>query len=149
MRIATLAAAVGLVLSAPATAATLEDTARSALAACATQSGNEAAGVIIATADGEYRFTVPAAGNRDSFRLSFTLKHGEHLAALFHTHPGRDSGAEYFSDNDIQVARQLGVPSFILVTDSGTVREFIPGVTSVTHGARMRDGQISAGLVLR
>lgn len=144
MNIAAIAAAVGLVLSASSHAGDLSATARSALATCA-HDGNEYAGAIIVNADGEYRSTVPAAGTRDSFRLAFTLKHGEHIAALFHTHPGHDSAAEYFSDNDIDVARRLGVPSFILVIDSGNVREFIPGVTPVTHGARLRDGQISAG----
>jgi len=115
----------------------------------------EYAAVVIQTAEG-YRLTDLVRGEGDSFRLSLRLAAGEHLAALFHTHPGAPSFSDMFSENDTKVSDQLNVPSYIYVTESQHVRKYIPKVspkyslgagpfrnTSISKGALVNLEQIT------
>lgn len=63
---------------------------------------------------GKYRFTEPTGG-KDSKKVkgTFAVPKGS-LRAIVHNHPGaaKDANAR-FSEDDVRMAKQLGVPSFI------------------------------------
>jgi proteasome lid subunit RPN8/RPN11 len=86
---------------------------------------HEYAGAVIER-DGSYFFTQPAASHSDTFELHIRLAQGEHLAAIYHTHPRCrvDEESTYFSPDDVATAKALRVPSYIGVLFDHSVRRF-------------------------
>jgi hypothetical protein len=100
----------------------------SALQAIAAQhSCHEVAGAVIESA-GLYRASELAYGNDDRVKLVVRLAGGEHIVAVFHTHPSceRRGSPSLFSAADVAMARSLGVPSFLGVLGKAQVRLFMP-----------------------
>lgn len=90
---------------------------------------HEWAGVIVEQ-DGKYGYTIPQRGEEDQFSITVRLLPSQKLAAIYHTHPDDTSdpdATDMFSPQDIAIARQLNLPSFIWVQAAQHVREFIPG----------------------
>lgn len=88
----------------------------------------EEAGVLYADADGKYHYSIPTAQKDDGFKLRAAGK----MAGIFHTHPGNDQDAGYFSPGDVDTANQLKVPSYIYFEGAKDMRKFVPGTTK-TH----------------
>ena len=57
---------------------------------------------------------------------------GAKLVGIFHTHPGMSDIAEQFSQSDLDVARTLKVPSYIIATKSGHIHCFTAGIDHPT-----------------
>lgn len=60
--------------------------------------------------------------------MKIWLRPGQHLVAIFHTHPRCNARKtdQYFSVPDVQAADRLNVPSFIWVGYDDTIRMYIP-----------------------
>src|SRR6185437_1870011 len=88
----------------------------------------EIAGLIIQTSNGNYRFTIPVRGEKDHFSLIVKVYPGERLAALYHTHPMCDDHKTdvMFSPDDVAVARQFNIPSYIWVGFDSSMRVYLP-----------------------
>lgn len=95
------------------------------------KSALEQAGIIYRNQAGKFQYSIPTSqGQRDGFALSAPTSKDAQIAAIFHTHPGDDSLAGVFSPNDVQVAKQLKVPSYIQFLKDSSVRSFTPGSTA-------------------
>jgi hypothetical protein len=95
-----------------------------------TSDSAEQSGVIYKNADGNFAPSIPLQSARhDSFALRAQVSKGQSIAAIWHSHPGNDEFAGYFSPNDLKVADQLRVPSFIRFNSNGAIRRYTPGET--------------------
>lgn len=105
---------------------------------------NEQSGIIVRGPDG-YAYSIPLTSARhDDFALRAQLAKGQSLAALWHSHPGNDNLAGYFSPHDLAMADQLKVPSYIRFNSDGSIRSYTPGKTklqSVNTGTGRFDTQ--------
>lgn len=110
---------------------------------------HEYAGVIIEHA-GVFTATAPVRGDEAHFSLSVKLHAGDHLAALYHTHPSCTEPQEslLFSPNDIEQATALNVPSYIGVQLDKSIRKFIPKVTPTEHLSRIGGAKVSRGVLV-
>lgn len=89
----------------------------------------ENAGGIVRRDDGQHSYTTTAGQSQhDHFAVRLQFAKGEHVAGLYHNHPGADEHAGYFSPEDIELSERLKVPSYIRF-DDGTIRKYTPGVT--------------------
>ena len=90
----------------------------------------EQAGVILRSPEGKYFYTSPTTSpHHDSFEIRVMLQKGWQIAGIYHSHPGKDDDGQVFSPQDLQVAQQLNVPSYIKFMKDGAVRKYIPGET--------------------
>lgn len=86
-------------------------------------------------ADGSYGYSTAVPGERERFTARARFHPDEYeLAGLYHTHPGED--AAFFSPHDVDIAKQMRLPSFIKILEMGDVRRFTPGKTK-TKSKRM------------
>jgi proteasome lid subunit RPN8/RPN11 len=88
----------------------------------------ETVGLLFRTAEGKYTYSVPdneQKGKRGS-RAKATIKipEGAVPVALYHNHP-KGKRSELFSHEDVKMATQLGIPSYIIGHD-GVTRVFDP-----------------------
>jgi len=71
------------------------------------------------------------------------------LSAIYHTHPGSDVNGQYFSPNDIAIAKQLAVPSYVQFLKDGSVRSYTAGKTQTqslsTDGSRFAMTRVAHG----
>jgi len=84
--------------------------------------------------DGRYAFLPPIGGDSDrKVKGKIRYPKGAALMALVHNHPEvraakeRDRNAHEFSLDDIDQARQLGIPSFITFGPDMRILQFEPG----------------------
>lgn len=110
----------------------------------------EQSGVIYKNTDGHYAFSIPLTSARhDDFALRAQVGKGQELAAIWHSHPGKDTIAGYFSPNDISMADQLKIPSYIRFNSDGTVRSYTPGKTKLqtinTGGGKLSTMRVARG----
>lgn len=97
----------------------------------------EQAGVVFKKPDGTYSYsTVAPSQQADTFALRARMPQGYSLAAIVHSHPGNDADGQVFSGNDLDVADQLKVPSFVRFNKDNSIRKYTPGVTK-TQRQRM------------
>jgi proteasome lid subunit RPN8/RPN11 len=90
----------------------------------------ESAGLLLQHPNGQYFHTTPITSlEHDHFALRAALQKGWKIAGIYHTHPGDDADGQVFSPNDLQVAAQLKVPSYIRFLKDGAVRKYVPGQT--------------------
>lgn len=91
---------------------------------------NEQSGVVIKNADGHFAYSIPLTSVRqDDFALRARLAQGQSLAAIWHSHPGNDELAGYFSPHDLEMADKLNVPSYVRFNSDGSIRSYTPGKT--------------------
>lgn len=91
---------------------------------------NEQSGVVIKNADGHFAYSIPLTSVRqDDFALRARLGDGQSLAAIWHSHPGNDELASYFSPHDLEMVDKLNVPSYIRFNSDGSIRSYTPGKT--------------------
>jgi len=99
----------------------------------------EQAGVLFVDSQGKFCYSTLAPGDADSFDLKAEIPEGSKFAGIYHNHPeGRlkDGDSRLFSANDISIANNLKVPSFVRSEKDGNVRSFTPGQTKVNTGRR-------------
>jgi proteasome lid subunit RPN8/RPN11 len=106
----------------------------------------EYATVIISTPDG---FTIApiVKGENDNFALTVSLHKGERIVAILHTHPGTNQSTRLFSSQDVAMAKQLGVPSYIYLVKEGVAKVYMPGkdVTAFQRNGKFDATEISEG----
>jgi len=84
--------------------------------------------------DGKYSYSSAVTNaDHDNFGMRVQLPKGTTLAGILHGHPGNDDLGQYFSSNDINVANQLKVPSYIRFLRDDSIRRYTPGKTSTTY----------------
>lgn len=86
----------------------------------------EYATAIIQSPEG-FMFAPIVCGDGDSFSLKVALHKSQRIVALLHTHPGTGGANHYFSPQDVAMAQQLSVPSFIYIVETEQAKEFVPG----------------------
>lgn len=92
--------------------------------------------VIVKRPDGMYSpSTVTEPQGGDSSALAIGLPQGYALAGIVHSHPGRDATSREFSQDDIDTANALKVPSFIRFARDGSIAKFVPGQSKVFNVA--------------
>lgn len=105
------------------------DEASRALAATFPDREHETAGMVYKSADGKYRFSTTISGSGDHFALQAAVPAGASLAAIVHSHPGNDALGQRFSQDDIETANKLKLPSYVRFLDRNSVRAYRPGIT--------------------
>jgi len=110
----------------------------------------EQAGVIYQMSDGKYAYSIPTTQNQhDHFALRAATGNRQKLSAIYHTHPGTDVNGQYFSPNDIEIAKQLAVPSYVQFLKDGSIRSFTTGKTKTqslsTDGNRFAMTRVAHG----
>jgi hypothetical protein len=118
------------------------------------ETSNEFAGVIVQM-NGKYFYTCPvSSGETSSFSVRAAIPHNGKIVAIFHNHPGHEySQLEYFSPNDVQVAKEMNLTSYIGVNASHNIHKFVPGKSVVSAfynggASAIPDGFISSGSVI-
>jgi hypothetical protein len=91
--------------------------------------GLETAGVIYQCPDGKFRYSTSIGGRDDSFELAAQIPKGYTLAAIVHTHPGKDAQGQVFSPNDLKVAQSLKLPSYVRFLNDNSLRRYVAGQT--------------------
>lgn len=104
------------------------DEVANALAATFPNKGSETAGMIYKDADGKYRYSTTVPGG-ENFNLQAAVPKGSSLAAIVHSHPGKDALGQVFSPSDLDTANQLKLPSYVRFMDANDTRVYRPGVT--------------------
>lgn len=94
----------------------------------------EQSAALFKRADGRYQYS-PAVTNsdHDNFGMRVQMPQGTSLAGIVHSHPGSDALGQYFSPNDLSVANQLKVPSYIRFLKDDSIRKYTPGQTSTAY----------------
>ena len=88
-------------------------------------------GVLYNPATGMYAYTQPTSqGDGYHFSARIQMPRGWQLSAIFHTHPSGDNSL-MFSGDDVNMAQQLKVPSYILPADDNKIRLFDPTASKV------------------
>lgn len=107
-------------------------------------SDDEHAGVVLKGPDGKYYHTGMMPAQEEHFGLTVQAGKGWSLAGIYHTHPYHDEMSQYFSPNDIDVANQLNVPSFIRFGQENAIRQFIPKKTPTFNASD--DGDLAGAV---
>ena len=116
------------------------DAAANAFAATFPNAGSETAGMLYKDATGKYRYSTTIPGTDEHFQLTAAVPKGAILAAILHSHPGKDALGQVFSPNDLQTADQLRLPSYVRFLDANELRVYRPGVTK-TERMQMPDSR--------
>lgn len=108
---------------------TADKAASEALASALRFTDSEYAGAVFEMPDGDYCATEPIGGGRDdSFSIRIEKPPGGKFVALYHTHPGYNTLNELFSPQDIDIAKRLGVASYIGIVRSQSIKRYESGV---------------------
>jgi hypothetical protein len=113
-------------------------------------------GVLLNQQNGQYAFTQPVGqSNGYHFGAAVQVPQGWQLQGIYHTHPSGPSST-HFSSDDVNMANQLKVPSYILPADDDTIRRLDPGKQpdhsafnpsqSYSYGATVKEPQSSPAL---
>lgn len=114
------------------------------------EDGNEHVTLIYKTPEGRYFFPDPqTSGEEDGAKVKLAMPKGSALAALVHNHPvhavDEKDGHDQFSSEDIDMARQLKVPSYITFGDDMQIRSYTHGKDRVKkQGSGAYRGQLSS-----
>lgn len=88
---------------------------------------DEYAGAVILY-NGKYFYTLPASNGRDDhFSVRLFFPQNAKIVALYHTHPAAPF-SEFFSPDDIDVANQMNVTSYVGDIKDGVVIQYTPKV---------------------
>lgn len=107
---------------------------------------HEQSGIVV-KGPGGFAYSIPLTSARhDDFALRARLTQGQSLAAIWHSHPGTDNLASYFSPHDLSMADQLKIPSYIRFNSDGAIRSYTPGKTKLQLvGSRMDAQRLTRG----
>lgn len=99
--------------------------------------------------DGEvFYYTNPeTSGSSDEFAVACMIPKSLRLAAIYHTHP-LGTPIHGISPNDLRVAKNLDIPSFVASLDLNNVVKFVPGVTRtrcLNEGGSTCSARVSQG----
>jgi hypothetical protein len=112
-------------------AQTLDAAARALIAGFPNTPNVEQSGLIYQNKDGSYGYSIPVTQNESKgFALRAAADPDHKFVAIVHTHPTDDPASQVFSPNDVTVANQLKVPSYIQFLADGSIRKYIPGQTA-------------------
>lgn len=101
-----------------------------ALGGAAQASSRETGGAIFQNAQGQYCYSIPVGGaNSEHFQLRAQSTPEQKLAGIYHTHPANGFEDKSFSPDDVNMADQLKLTSYIKALKDGTVKRYDPGVT--------------------
>ncbi len=99
---------------------------------------SEAATLVYVGPDGKLAWAEPrGTGSSDKVKAALSVPKGSKLMALIHNHPSDKRGkAEsanglQFSEADVAMAEQLGIPSFIAYGPDMQMRKYLPGVSKI------------------
>lgn len=87
----------------------------------------EKAGVLFLGADGKFRYSTTIDGRDDNFALAAQVPADHRMAGIVHTHPGKETTSQVFSPNDLNIAHQLKLPSYVHFLNDGSTRKYVPG----------------------
>lgn len=106
-------------------------------------------GGAILKCSGAYYFTEPVTSRRNA-RVEFDTRIGAgcSLAAIYHTHPEGERSSR-FSRGDMNVAHELGVPSFIGVIADSSVRRYDPrSMAGAANVGRLKNEAAHSGVLI-
>src|SRR5262245_59477351 len=93
-------------------------------------------GVLYNPATQKYAYTLPVgSGNGEHFAARVQVPQGWQLQALYHTHP-KGPESTVFSADDVDMAGQLKMPSYILPLQDNKVRKFDPASSAIVKNSR-------------
>jgi hypothetical protein len=92
---------------------------------------NETGGVVFKNDKGEFCYSIPVGG-KESGHITFGInpQAGLTVDSLYHTHPTGGGNGDAFSPDDVQMAKQLKVASYIKNLGNNTIRRYEPGTSS-------------------
>jgi hypothetical protein len=94
----------------------------------------EQSAALFKRSDGKYQYSNAVTNSdHDNFGMRVQFPQGVTLAGVVHSHPGNDELARYFSPNDLNIANQLKVPSYIRFLKDNSIRKYTPGQTATTY----------------
>ncbi len=110
----------------------------------------EQGGVVYQDKNGFYSFSEPQGNQRTGkFEAEVKIPKSAKPVAIYHTHPGYGDAAEFaenFSPDDLKMAHQLKLLSYIRAMDSGNIKKFEPGKTKTDAvGFGVHKGKFSPG----
>lgn len=83
----------------------------------------------------KYAFTQPVGQLDDAhFSASIAVPQGWQLKSIYHSHP-EGPQSTIFSGDDVAMAQQLKIPSYILAHYDNKIRVFDPATSAVTRSA--------------
>lgn len=106
------------------------DGAAKACAALFPNGAGETAGVVFKDPAGQFLCSTTVPGSADHFEFRVGVPRGVSLGAILHSHPGKDAYGQVFSPDDIKMANQLKLPSYVRFMDANDTRVYRPGVTA-------------------
>jgi proteasome lid subunit RPN8/RPN11 len=90
-------------------------------------------GILFNKDQGTYAATEPVGQSDGShFSAAVGVPNGWQLHSTYHTHPSGDRSTQ-FSNDDINISRQLKAPSYILAQDDDKIRMFDPTSSKVLN----------------
>lgn len=100
----------------------------------------ELGGAIFQNPQGQYCYSIPVGGTEAGhFQLRAQSTPALKLAGIYHTHPAGGGEDSSFSPDDVNMANQLKLTSYIKALKDGTVKRYDPGVTPTqAAGSRLQ-----------
>jgi hypothetical protein len=129
-----------------------DDAARAALTEIfdsVTTNSNEMAGVIVQIGS-KFFYTEPVGSSEyGHFNVRASYPKNAKVVAIYHDHPGIEKLAEFFSIDDVNVAMELNLVSYIGIVDSHNIRRFTPGKSArISASGSLTSAKYSAGSVI-
>lgn len=112
-----------------------------------TEPNFEMGGVVYKDKHGFYSASDPQGDQRQSkFKAEVRIPKSATPYGIYHTHPGVESTNEQFSPDDIKVANEMKMASYIRALENGKIKKYEPGKTSVkSSGTGLSKGKLSDG----
>lgn len=106
----------------------------------------ETGGAIFQNQQGQYCYSIPVSGNSpqaEHFQLRAQSTPEQKVVGVYHTHPGGGGdNAAQFSPDDVNVANQLKMQSYIQALKSGVVKRYDPATDKPRGADRPSAGQL-------
>lgn len=93
------------------------------------QNERETAGLLFKTPKGKFVYSTTLPGTGDHFELRGMMPKGHSLAGIVHSHPSDEPSSQVFSTDDIGIAENLKVPSYVRFLHDSSTRKYVPGQT--------------------
>lgn len=92
----------------------------------------EVGGVLYKNDDGQYCYSIPV-GNSNSyhFKLAAHSAPGQQMAGVYHTHPKGNGEDSTFSEDDVNMANQLKMASYIKALKNDEIRRLDPASAQI------------------
>lgn len=117
-----------------------EEAALAALSKIDPMLGYELGGLVWQEPDGRYYHSDPAGNEKTrKFEVRVRIPKGSKPTALYHGHPAEgdhDTEGELFSPDDVDVANNMKIQSYIKAMASGNIRRYEPGVSKTKAAPR-------------